>query len=219
MGLRAGPEPFRKAIRWGMVTVNPCTGIERFHEKPRERYVEDWEFQAFREFVLATSLTPGRHIRHTGPLIAAYLDFKLLTDLRKGDILSIKSEHLKDDGIHVHISKTKKDIIIEWTDALRKSVHTIRSLPRPRKVTGLYLFCTREGRPYTVTGFSSIWQRKMKAAIEQGVIRERFTDHDLRAKSASDTDIEHATRLLAHLDRKTTQQHYRRKAEKVRPLR
>jgi len=142
-----------------------------------------------------------------------------LSGLGKGDILSIKLEHLKDDGIHVHISKTKKDIIIEWTDALRKSVHTIRALPRPRKVTGLDLFCTRDGRPYTVTGFSSIWQRKMKAAIEQGVIKERFTDHDLRAKSASDTDIEHATRLLAHLDRKTTQRYYRRKAEKVRPLR
>ena len=32
---------FRKAIRWGIVTVNPCTGIERFHEQPRARYVED----------------------------------------------------------------------------------------------------------------------------------------------------------------------------------
>ena len=73
-------------------------------------------------------------------------------------------------------------------------------------------------KPYTVSGFASIWQRKMKAAFEQGVIAERFTDHDLRAKSGSDTNFEHASTLLAHLDVRTTKRHYRRKVPVVRPL-
>ncbi len=195
---------FKYAIRWGAADRNPCIGVERFKEIPRDRYVEDWEYAAFREFA--------------GPLIAAYMDFKFLTGLRKGDVLSLKIEHLKENGIHAHISKTNKDIIIEWTDALREAVAAIRRLPRPSKVTGLYLFCTRHGRPYTVSGFSSIWQRKMRAAIDQGVIKERFTDHDLRAKSGSDTDLEHASTLLAHLDARTTKRHYRRKVPVVRPL-
>ena len=81
-----------------------------------------------------------------------------------------------------------------------------------------HLFSTRDGRPYTVDGFTSIWQRKMKAAFEKGILKERFTDHDLRAKSGSDTELEHAEKLLAHLDRKTTRRHYRRKPQKVRPI-
>ena len=58
----------------------------------------------------------------------------------------------------------------------------------------------------------------MCKALEKGVLSERFTDHDIRAKTGSDTDIDHAASLLAHLDAKTTQRHYRRKAEKVVPL-
>ena len=181
---------------------NPCTGIERFSEKPRQRYVTDSEYLAFRDFA--------------GTLIGVYMDFKLLTGLRRGDILAIRLDQLKEDGIHVRISKTDKPIIIEWSDALKGAVTAARRLPRP--VTGLYLFSTCKGQPYTSSGFSSIWQRKMKAALDSGMLRERFTDHDLRSKSASDTDIEHATRLLAHLDQKTTHRHYRRKPEKVKPL-
>lgn len=200
---------FKKAIRWGVVSINPCEGVERFKEIPRDRYIEDWEYRAFRGYA--------------GPLISAYMDFKLLTGLRKGDILAIRLDQLKADGIHVHFSKTNRDIIIEWTEALRDSVESIRVLRR-QTIEGVsrfrtHLFSTRDGKPYTTDGFSSIWQRKMKAAIEQGILKERFTDHDLRAKSGSDTDIDHAVKLLTHLDRKTTQRHYQRKPQKVRPLR
>lgn len=193
---------FTKAIRWGIVDTNPCMRVERFKEKPRDRYIEDDEYHAFREFA--------------GSLIAAYMDFKLLTGLRKGDILKLRLDQLKDDGIHVTVSKTGKRIIFEWIDALSQAVAAVRALPRP--VRGLYLFCTRMGQPYTVEGLSSIWQRKMKQALNVGILRERFTDHDLRAKTGSDTELEHAAKLLAHLDAKTTQRHYRRKIPIVRPL-
>ena len=50
-----------------------------------------------------------------------------------------------------------------------------------------------------MSGFSSIWQRKMKSALVEGVLKERFTDHDLRRKTASDLDdLEHAKKLLGH---------------------
>ncbi len=59
----------------------------------------------------------------------------------------------------------------------------------------------------------------MKKAIETGVLKERFTEHDLRAKTASDTDLTHAAELLAHGDTKITDRHYRqRKAAVVMPL-
>jgi len=193
---------FTKAIRWGVVDRNPCKGVERFKEKPRDRYIQDWEYLAFRKFA--------------GPLIGAYMDFKLLTGLRKGDILRLRLDHLKDDGIHAHISKTDQNVIFEWTDALRQAVTNIRKIKRP--VTGLTLFCTRHGKPYTVSGFSSIWQRKMKEALAKQIIKERFTDHDIRAKAGSDADADQASKLLAHLDSQTTERHYRRKEKVIKPL-
>ena len=191
------------AIRWDVIEDNPCRNVMRFKEVPRDRYVEDWECQAFRDF--------------SGPLIAVYMDFKLLTGLRKSDILRLKRDSMKDDGVHACISKTKQKIIIEWTDHLRAAVQAVKDLPRP--INSIYLFSTRKGQPYTASGFSSIWQRKMKKALETGVLKERFTDHDLRAKTGSDAELEHATRLPAHLDAKVTRKHYRRKVPVVRPLR
>ena len=194
---------FTKAIRWGVVEANPCKGVERFKEKPRDRYIEDLEYLSFKEFA--------------GEQMATYMDFKLITGLRIADILSMRLDQIKDDGIHVTISKTGKRIVIKWSDALRTAVTQVRRTPRP--IRGLHLFCTRHGKPYTVSGFSSIWQRKMKSAIALGVLKERFTDHDLRRKTASDlNDPEHAQRLLGHANIGTTFKHYlNAKPEVVEP--
>ena len=191
------------AIRWGIAESNPCRDVMKFKEKPRDRYIEDWEYHAFREFA--------------GSLIAVYMDFKLLTGLRKSDILQLKKDALKEDGIHVAISKTKQKIIIAWTDHLREAVQAVEALPRP--INSVYLFATRKGESYSASGFSSIWQRKMVKALDAKILKERFTDHDLRAKTGSDAELEHATNLLAHLDAKVTRKHYRRRVPIVSPLR
>jgi len=50
-------------------------------------------------------------------------------------------------------------------------------------------------------------------------ITVRFTEHDLRAKCASDaSSLEHARALLSHADPRTTDAIYRRKPEHVKPL-
>ena len=106
-------------------------------------------------------------------------------------------------------------MIIEWSPALHAAVVRINKL---RSFISIYLISTRTGGKYTVSGFSAIWQRKMVKALDKCILQERFAEHDLRAKTASDTDLKHAASLLTHDDIKTTQKHYRRKAEKVRPL-
>ena len=58
----------------------------------------------------------------------------------------------------------------------------------------------------------------MKRVVSETGI-EPFHDHDVRAKAASDAaSLEHARALLTHADVRTTQKHYRRKAERVQPL-
>ena len=144
------------------------------------------------------------------------MDFKLLTGLRRGDILSIKLNQLKDDGIHVTISKTRKEVIFEWSEALRQAVKNIRQLKQP--VTGLTLF----KNPSRNTLYR-LWVRLNLVAANDSCNKRRNNQgaihgHDIRAKAASDTDKEHATKLLTHLDSKTTERIYRRKKEKIKPL-
>lgn len=195
---------FKKAERWGDIAQidNPCIRIEKHKEKPRNRYVSDAEYIAFK--------------KHAGPLIAAYMDIKYATGLRQSDMLSLRLSDLKEDGIYVAASKTGKDNIIEWTESLRNAVGTARRLPR--SVRGMHLFCNRRGQQYTGSGFRSIWHRKMRSALEKGVLLERFREHDLRGKSSSDVELEHATKLLGHSDSRFTQRVYRRKPERVQPV-
>ena len=72
----------------------------------------------------------------------------------------------------------------------------------------------------TANGWDSLWQRFMDRLLEETKIEQRFTEHDLRAKCASDADtLEHARQLLAHADARITDRVYRRKVEHVKPLR
>jgi len=48
---------------------------------------------------------------------------------------------------------------------------------------------------YMLIGFG-VMVSGWKQALDAGLISERFTEHDLRSKVASDTDLEHARALL-----------------------
>jgi integrase len=89
-----------------------------------------------------------------------------------------------------------------------------------------WLFCNRDGQCYideekgTADGWDSMWGRFMARVLKETKVTERFTEHDLRAKCASDaTSLDHARALLSHADDRMTKRAYRRGAERVRPLR
>jgi len=89
-----------------------------------------------------------------------------------------------------------------------------------------FLFATRAGAGYIdettgdAHGWDSMWQRFMDRLLAETKVTTRFTEHDLRAKCGSDADsLEHARALLSHADSRTTALIYRRKPERVRPLR
>jgi len=57
----------------------------------------------------------------------------------------------------------------------------------------------------------------MAKAIDQTGLTERFTEHDLRAKVASEIKPAHARQLLGHSSEATTQRIYRRKPDVIKP--
>jgi len=202
---------FTKAIEWGLCEDHPVKGkVRKLSTPPRKRYIEDWEIQE--------ALTVA------SPFISAYIRLKLLTGMRRGDLLSIKISDLKENGIHLTPRKTAnstgKRMIIEWSSELREAIDDIKKLRR--KIFSIWLFHTNMGQPYIkengfADGFSSIWQRFMAKVLAKTQVTERFTEHDLRAKVASDTDGEHARQLLGHATSQITEKVYRRKPEIIRP--
>ncbi|WP_323142776.1 tyrosine-type recombinase/integrase [Massilia phyllosphaerae] len=211
-----------KAVEWGFIDRHPFKGETRFEgEKSRTRYVEDWEV------VECLSLAARRK---AGSVLAAqaYIRIKLLTGLRRGDMLRLTMSDLKEDGMHVEPHKTRdstgKRMIIEWSDELRSAVALAKGA-RPMKLSP-FLFCNRDGEGYIdektgrAGGWESLWRNFITRVMDETKVKEHFTEHDLRAKCASDaTTLEHARSLLAHADSKLTDRVYRRRPEVVKPLR
>jgi integrase len=213
---------YTKAVEWGYIDRHPFkTEVRLTGEQPRERYVEDWE-------IVETLKLPAVRLSGSVLMIQAYLRIKLLTGMAQGDLLRLQPElHIKEDGIHNQRHKTAgstgKRTIYEWSPELRAAVDmAYESRPRASE----FLFCNRYGEGYIdetvgrASGWKSMWQRFMARVIKETKVKNQFTEHDLRAKVASDAgSLEHARSLLAHADSRTTDRIYRRKAERVSPLR
>ena len=81
------------------------------------------------------------------------------------------------------------------------------------------------GEPRVISGRSVLVARLLTALVqargtEETQVTEHFTEHDLRAKCASDAEsLEHARAMLAHADARTTEAIYRRRPERVNPAR
>ena len=213
---------FTKAVEWGIIDRHPFKGEIRLSgEKPRTRYVEDWEI------VECLSLEPKR-LHGSVLAVQAYIRVKLITGLRRGDLLRLSMSDLQEDGIHVTPAKTAgstgKSIILTWTDELRAAVEMAKAA-RPVRIAP-WLFCNRDGASYInevsgrAGGWDTMWRNFMERLLKETKVKHRFNEHDLRAKCASDAEtLAHAQALMAHADSKLTERVYRRKPQVVQPLR
>jgi hypothetical protein len=218
---------FREAIGWKAVTANPCRELKRLHEPKRRRYVWDREYAAV--YAIASDV------------MQCLMDLATMTSQREGDLLRLPNRSATvytEEGIvfqpgksrrrhprHGKIVETSKTVIVEWSPELRAVVDRLRSLgPEIRKT----LVCNLQGEPFTESGFRSNWHRLIQTALKgrrrkngvvtlAPVLKEAFTFHDLRGKSASDEeDFATAFERLAHDDPRTTQAVYRLKPRRAR---
>jgi len=187
---------------WYMMEQNPCRDVHRHPSKPRERYVTDEEYQAFKATV------PMR--------LQLAMELALLTGQRQGDILRLTWEKVDREAgrIRFRQSKTGKRLGVRITPAVAAVLDACRELETP----GPHVIRKRNGFGYTSEGFRAIWQRYMRSWISKG--HERFTFHDIRAKSASDSaTIEAAYERLGHTSMAMTRRVYDRNEREVEPLR
>lgn len=192
---------YTKAIRWGLANENPCRGVERNEEKPRTRYVSHDEFLDVYEAAPAS--------------VQVMMGLAYITGQREADLLKLRRDAITADGLMVLQGKTKRRLLISWSTGLRWLMERAGELPRAGRAS-FYIVSQANGQPYSESGFQTAWQKHIRQCHENGLIAERFTFHDLRAKSGSDA---RDGKLLGHMDPRTLRRHYLRKPERVEPVR
>lgn len=187
---------FKKAIRWGAATNNPCVGVERNPEKPERHYVTD------AQFLVAYRGAPAM-IRYA--MAVAYL-----TGQRQTDVLNLRRRDLLDEGVYFKQKKTGQEVIVEWTPALNKVIR--RALTHGDTIAFDYVLRTRNNHRYSASGFQTAWKRLMCRLPND----MQFKFMDIRAKARSDGDDK---RLLGHANPDALARVYQRKPTVVRPVR
>lgn len=201
---------FSHAARAGKTDYNPCLGVERNTEAPREREVAPWEAEVF--LAVAT------------PLMALMMRYERLTGWREGDVRQLGRPQLTAPGIKLKQGKRGKRQLWLWTPELREII--TEAIARPGAKRGLAVFASRKGSPLSVSGFQSMWQRtraranRLLARCEIPLKIEDLHFHDLRA-AAGDDAAEMGQDRAAFLGNSeaVAERHYARRETKVRPLR
>jgi integrase len=203
----------RYAIKWGVIEENP---FKDMMQNQRDRDVR----AISRSQIVRFYLWSRRQNAQFQTLGCAAM-FTYLTGFRAAEVRPFHTSGLTDEGVRVVGAKRKKgeDEVVklrEWSLRLRVVVTRARKI---HKVERMYLFANRHGKPYTRSGWGSVWQDAMLAWI--GCTPKELVGHplyfsllDIRP-AAITTKIEQrkadAYDFAAHANPSTTHKHYDRR--------
>lgn len=163
-----------KIYTWGFerghVTNHPCKGVSRFKEAPRERYIEDAEYQAV--------------YNHACVAVKVAMEISYLCAARQADVIKLTKGQLREDGIYIKQGKTGKAQIKAWSPRLRAAIKLAESIEA--KNGSIYVIPTQSGTAYTSDGFRSMWHDAREDARTETGQKLDFTFHDIKAKGISD---------------------------------
>jgi len=149
---------FNYAMRMGWARQNPCHGVRRNRERPRDRYIRHDEF-------LAVFNKAPDHVQDL--LAVAYL-----TGFRQGDLRGLRKSSISPDGIVIEESKTGHRRTITWSPALQFFLTRATS----RTPHSDFVLTNSKGEPWSLWAVQSLMRR----------LNVDWTFHDIRAKAESD---------------------------------
>ncbi len=189
------------AVRWGHIDENPVREVQRFPEPPRSRHITDDEYVA---------------VRDIAPVwVQILMDLAYVTGQRRVDLLSMKRSQLTNDGLLIKQSKTKTELLIEWTADLRNAIQRALDTLPGEGVHSVYVICDAKGQQRRDAAFTTAWTRLMNKAVsgDKPIIGEKFQFRDIRAKAGSESSGEQ----LGHTNSSTLNKHYKRLPKRVKP--
>ena len=139
---------------------NPCRGVERSREEPRDRTLNRMEVSALGRALAKTDINPVKR---------AAIQFATLTGLRISEVLSLRWEHVDFDTGNVLLPTTKTGRRIHPLSTAALDV--LKGLP----IESVYVFCIRPPKPVGYTAVRLAFLKVVKAA---GLSDVRL--HDLR---------------------------------------
>lgn len=183
-----------QAVEDELLETNAADNIERIKLPARTRRITVAEFDAIRA--------------NGDALLRAIMALCYATGQRLMDVAQIKTADVGDEGIFFRQQKTKKELVVAWTDTLRAAVAEARAL-KPHAIRMTYLL-GHEAPTYAV--IRKRWVKACQAARVTGA-----TLHDIRAMAATDADAQglSAQGLMGHTDARTTRIYLR---DKVVPV-
>lgn len=209
---------FTIAREWGLTSnANPCFGVRRNKEKPRDYYAGDIVWNAvYTEAVQE---------------LKDAMDLAYLTGQRPADVLKVATTDLNADFLMVKQGKTEKKLRLRLEDAGVQSALSafINDLQERRALAGIKtstLITNTSGLRMSQQMLRNRWdEAREKAAIKAGadgdsslaVLIREFQFKDIRPKAASEIELAHASRLLGHSTEEMTKKVYRRVGEIVKP--
>ena len=155
------------ALQRGKLKQNPCVGVKKLKTKARDRYINDFEYQAI------YNCAP--------PACRVAMEISYLCMARIGDVMQLTMRDVLDDGLFIEQGKTGKKQIKLWSKRLTAAIESARNLPRRQGMTTIFLISKQDGSPYSTR---SIQSQYSKACVEAKVTGA--TLHDLKAKGVSD---------------------------------
>ena len=205
---------FNMAREWGLTDKeNPCRGVKRNKEAPRDNYVNDEVWRAVYE------QAPGDLQK---VMLLAYL-----TGQRPADVRGMRWSHVSDGFLHVAQQKTGQKLRIRLTTLAGEQTQLGALLEGLDRSTP-YLVPTERGQAMTVMAlryrFEPAREAAAVAADQRGdkalaeAIRA-FQFRDIRPKAASEIEnLAHASDLLGHTTEGMTKRVYVRVGKAVNPV-
>jgi len=208
---------FNMAREWGLtVRENPCQGIRKNKETPRDFYANDAVWSAV--------------YKKAAQELKTAMDLAYLSGQRPADVLVMRKDDIEGGALNVEQNKTHKKlrILLEVEGRETEFGALIRSIQaQNERHSSPYMILTDEGRRVTAAMLRHRWddarEEAAKAALENGdaalasKIRQ-FQFRDIRPKAASEiTSIEDASLLLGHTKGDITERVYRRVGAIAKP--
>lgn len=199
---------FNLAVELGDIDRNPCKEVRRNPEEPRERLVEQKELDAF----VAWALQQGP----SAVVLVSMAQFAALAGNRRAEFLKLHWPQVDDEVVRLQRAKqrgnkSKRELVCVST-ALQEVIDRMRALPGYSPM-GAVFRAPRTGNPYSESGFKAMWARLMAKAIEEKIIEDRFTFHDLRGHYTTYFKLKFGNLPELHADPATTASVYDRTRE------
>ena len=199
---------FNLAVELGEIDRNPCKDVRRNPEESRDRLVEAKELDAF----VAWALQQGP----SNVVLVSMAQFAALTGNRRVEFLKLHWPQVDEEIIRLQRAKQRgkksKRELIGVSIALQEVLDRMKAIEGYSPM-GAVFRAPRTNNAYSEPGFKAMWQRLMKKALDEKVIEERFTFHDLRGHYTTYFKLKFGELPELHADPKTTAGVYERSRE------